>query len=317
MATLCRFLFTAILKRHTVIDSLIKHPVRCSNTVSNKVVEESRTSPLSHTKLEADQGPEATAPRDYKFVFPEFLPNPDPRRRDRVTEKLERRDMLRRREVVNIPEFYVGCIMAVTVSDQYAPGKKNRFVGICIQRTGCGLRASFTLRNVVDSQGIEIRYDLYSPLIQKIEVLRLEKRPDDELFYLRDAPHEHSTFPFDTEQTSLPPNAPVPINNVKVKLGPRPWHERWERKNLKGVEDLGLPQRFYDRAKHPQIAKPWEKHDLMKQYRESINDVETKEIMSEVYSGIQNMEQQKLMKRRAAQNLSPVSKSTTRGVPKK
>lgn len=56
----------------------------------------------------------------------------------------------------------------------------------------------------------------------------------------------------------------VPVNPIKVKLKPRPWLERWERKNLKGVHDLGLPQRFYDRAK--ELETPWEKYDLMKEY---------------------------------------------------
>lgn len=56
----------------------------------------------------------------------------------------------------------------------------------------------------------------------------------------------------------------VPVNPIKVKLKPRPWLERWERKNLKGVQDLGLPQRFYDRAK--ELETPWEKYDLMKEY---------------------------------------------------
>ena len=49
--------------------------------------------------------------------------------------------------------FFSGSIMAVTVADAYAPGKTNRFVGICIQRTGHGLRASFILRNIVDGLG--------------------------------------------------------------------------------------------------------------------------------------------------------------------
>jgi large subunit ribosomal protein L19 len=43
--------------------------------------------------------------------------------------------------------------MKVGVSDKYAVGKINEFVGICIQRDGNGLRASFILRNVVDNQG--------------------------------------------------------------------------------------------------------------------------------------------------------------------
>jgi large subunit ribosomal protein L19 len=47
------------------------------------------------------------------------------------------------------------------------------------------LRAWFILRNVVEGQGIEFMYQLYNPTLLKIEVLRLEKRLDDELYYLR------------------------------------------------------------------------------------------------------------------------------------
>jgi len=43
-----------------------------------------------------------------RYVFPDFLPNPDMMQRDKLAEKLERRDMVRRRAVVEIPEFYVG-----------------------------------------------------------------------------------------------------------------------------------------------------------------------------------------------------------------
>jgi len=52
-----------------------------------------------------------------------------------------------------------------------------------------------------------------------------------------------------------------------VKLNPRPWGDRWERMNLKGIEPLELKQKFWDRAAHPQVAQPWLKHDLMRQYR--------------------------------------------------
>ncbi|GIX70002.1 39S ribosomal protein L19, mitochondrial, partial [Caerostris darwini] len=89
---------------------------------------------------------------DYRFIYPEFLPDPTYEFRNKIREKLERQDMLKRRSVIHIPEFYVGSVLAVTASDPYAPGKENRFVGICIGRTYEGLRASFTLRNTVDKQ---------------------------------------------------------------------------------------------------------------------------------------------------------------------
>lgn len=57
---------------------------------------------------------------------------------------------------------------------------------------------------------------MYCPLIQSIEVLRLEKRLDDKLLYLRDCLPEYSTFPFDMEPEQLPEGAPVPVNTIKV-----------------------------------------------------------------------------------------------------
>lgn len=108
--------------------------------------------------------------------------------------------------------------MAVTVADPNSPNKVTRFVGICIQRGGCGLRAWFILRNIVDRQGIEILYEMYCPLIQKVEVLRLERRLDESLLYLRDALPEYSTFPFDMEQERRIDNTFVPINSIKVNI---------------------------------------------------------------------------------------------------
>ena len=41
-------------------------------------------------------------------MYPEFLPDPDINYRNKLREKLERRDMIARRKVVEIPEFYAG-----------------------------------------------------------------------------------------------------------------------------------------------------------------------------------------------------------------
>ena len=125
--------------------------------------------------------------RKFRFAFPEFLPDPDPLFRNPLVEFLQRKDMLDRREKVNIPEFYVGSTVAVTMSDPNAPtdSKTTTFTGIVIDRGGTGLRAWFVLRNIIDHQGIEISYRMYSPNILSIETLKLERRLDDELYYLR------------------------------------------------------------------------------------------------------------------------------------
>ncbi|CAF4841806.1 unnamed protein product [Pieris macdunnoughi] len=226
---------------------------------------------------------------EYRHIYPEFLPDPNPNWRNSLREKLERADMLERRKQIDIPEFYVGSILAVTISDPHAQGKTNRFVGICIERKGCGLRAEFTLRNVVDHQGVEVRYELYDPTIQTIQVLRLEKRLDDKLYYLRDALPEYSTFPVDMDPEILPEGTTVPVNPVQVKLKPRPWLERWERQELKGVSNIEEHLKEKDRVRRELRKTPWEKYDLMKQYRKTVPIEDQNEIWGEVYNQLQQM----------------------------
>ena len=72
---------------------------------------------------------------------------------------------------------------------------------------------------VVDGEGVEIAYELYSPLLQSIEVLKLERRVDEDLGYLIDAPQEFSYVPFDMQPIPHPHGAPVPLNTLKVAHG--------------------------------------------------------------------------------------------------
>ncbi|XP_044146503.1 39S ribosomal protein L19, mitochondrial-like [Bufo gargarizans] len=199
-----------------------------------------------------------------RFLSPEFIP---PRsRKNPLTYYVERQEMIERRKVLNIPEFYVGSILAVTVAERHANGKSSRFVGICIHRSGRGLGATFLLRNIIDGQGVEIRYELYNPLIQDIQVLKLEKRVDDKLFYLRDALPEYSTFDVNMKPI-ISHNSEVPLNQMQVKMRPRPWSKRWEQEkhNIKGINfDYYLLEKHKERAK--KSARPWDKFDMLKEY---------------------------------------------------
>ncbi|XP_041044640.1 39S ribosomal protein L19, mitochondrial [Carcharodon carcharias] len=200
-----------------------------------------------------------------RFVSPEFI-----MRRCRTNPlkfSIERKDMAQRRKVLNIPEFYVGSILAVSMADTNANSKVNKFVGICIQRSGKGLGATFVLRNIIDGQGVEICYDVYSPRIQQIEVLKLEKRLDDNLMYLRDALPEYSTFDFNMKPVPYPTHSEVPINLLKVKMKPKPWSKRWERPQFKvqGIRfDLSLTEEQMEEAK--KHDRPWLEYDMMREY---------------------------------------------------
>jgi hypothetical protein len=65
---------------------------------SVKHVADDRVKPISYTQTD----------RDYKFIYPDFLPDPVYYFRDKIRERLERIDMINRRRQVSIPEFYVG-----------------------------------------------------------------------------------------------------------------------------------------------------------------------------------------------------------------
>lgn len=199
-----------------------------------------------------------------RFLSPEFIPRRC--RKDPLYFRIERDDMIERRKTFNIPEFYVGSILAVTMSDPHAGGKLHRFVGLCIQRSGKGLGATFVLRNVIEGQGVEMRYDLYSPRMHEIQVLKLEKRLDSNLMYLRDALPEYSKFDVDMKPVMLL-GSEVPVNAIQVQMKPRPWSKRWEQEkfNIKGIRfEQYLLEKHIKRAK--KSAKPWQKFDMLKEY---------------------------------------------------
>jgi len=248
--------------------------------------------------------------RDYRFAYPEFLPDCDRKYRNHTRELLERKDMLARREKVMIAEFYVGSVVAVTIANPptQGPEKELRFVGIIIDRGGTGLRAWIIVRNVIDGLGVEFMYDLYSPTVKEIEVLRLEKRIDDELYYLRDCDPKHSTFPVDMQAELLADGQSVPVNEDVLPLRPFPWSRKWHRyaDRLFGYsfDQDQVPHRLqkqYD-AYSAYFNYGWQneylKYDLMREYFLTIPLEEQDVIWEEVAPALERRES--MIKRIAA-----------------
>ncbi|VDL71821.1 unnamed protein product [Nippostrongylus brasiliensis] len=205
---------------------------------------------------------------DFPLIYPDFVQSPVWNRRNPLFEELQYQDMLERRMNIDIPEFYVGSVVAVTVSEKCLGNKEHRFVGICIRRQKQGLHHQFTLRNVVDGIGVEVMYDLYNPTIRKIETLKLEKRLDNDLSYLVDAMPEYSTFDFHMEPITHPAGAPIPVNPIKVKMRPPPWSRRWELFDLKGIDgawDMSTP--YFKRKFHKTKMNDYMRYDLIADYR--------------------------------------------------
>lgn len=86
----------------------------------------------------------------------------------------------------DIPQFKVGDTIRVEVKVvEEGKTRLQAFEGIVIRKKGSGLDLTFTMRRVSYGEGIERTFFLYSPLIEKISVVRTGKVRRAKLYYLR------------------------------------------------------------------------------------------------------------------------------------
>src|SRR6476661_1793163 len=86
----------------------------------------------------------------------------------------------------NPPQFEVGD--TVDVATRIVEGDKERiqvFSGTVIMRKGAGINATFTVRRIVNNEGVERIFPVNSPFIASITVKRSGERRRAKLFYLR------------------------------------------------------------------------------------------------------------------------------------
>ena len=85
-----------------------------------------------------------------------------------------------------VPEFRPGDTLRVGV--KVIEGDRTRvqaFEGVCIARSNKGVGSSFTVRKISSGEGVERVFPLYSPIIDKIEVVRRGAVRRAKLYYLR------------------------------------------------------------------------------------------------------------------------------------
>ena len=86
-----------------------------------------------------------------------------------------------------IPELKVGNTVKVHV--RIKEGNKERiqvFEGIIIKKQGGGLNETFTVRKTSYGVGVEKTFLIHSPLVEKVELVRVGKARRAKLYYLRD-----------------------------------------------------------------------------------------------------------------------------------
>ncbi len=96
-----------------------------------------------------------------------------------LVEKAARREQ--------VPAFEIGD--SVQVHQRILEGQKERvqvFEGVVISRRGEWMREMFTVRRIVQGEGVERIFPLHSPKIAKVEVKRTGRVRRAKLYYLRE-----------------------------------------------------------------------------------------------------------------------------------
>ena len=86
----------------------------------------------------------------------------------------------------SVPQFKIGD--TVNVSVRIVEGDKERtqvFTGVVIARKGSGMGEMFTVRRIVNNQGVERTFPLQSPKVSDVEIVRGGRTRRAKLYYLR------------------------------------------------------------------------------------------------------------------------------------
>src|SRR5687767_80772 len=101
---------------------------------------------------------------------------------NRILENIEKPHLK-----ADVPQFSVGD--TVDVHTRIVEGDKERvqvFSGTVIMRKGRGINETFTVRRIVNNEGVERIFPVHSPFIAKLVVKRGGESRRAKLFYLRD-----------------------------------------------------------------------------------------------------------------------------------
>ena len=103
-----------------------------------------------------------------------------------IIEQLEQEQIDKLTAERPVPEFGSGDTLRVHV--KVVEGTRERiqiFEGVCIARKNSGMNSAFTVRKISYGEGVERVFPLFSPRIEKIEVMRRGVVRRAKLYYLR------------------------------------------------------------------------------------------------------------------------------------
>lgn len=104
-----------------------------------------------------------------------------------LIQKYEKNQIDKLTSKKRIPAFRSGDTIKVTL--KIVEGERSRFQafeGVCIARKNNSINSKFTIRKLSHGEGVERVFPLFSPMIDKIEVVRKGDVNRAKLYYLRD-----------------------------------------------------------------------------------------------------------------------------------
>ena len=104
-----------------------------------------------------------------------------------LLETFEKQQIERLTSKKRIPAFRPGDTLKVTV--RITEGSKSRlqaFEGVCIARKNNSVNSNFTVRKISHGEGVERGFPLFSPIVEKIDVIRKGDVRRAKLYYLRE-----------------------------------------------------------------------------------------------------------------------------------
>ena len=103
-----------------------------------------------------------------------------------IIDQLEKEQIAKRIAKREVPRFGPGDTLRVHV--KVIEGTRERiqiFEGVCIARKNAGFSSAFTVRKISYGEGVERVFPLYSPLVDRVEVVRRGRVRRAKLYYLR------------------------------------------------------------------------------------------------------------------------------------
>lgn len=135
-----------------------------------------------------------------------------------VVQKFEADQLAKLSAGKEIPDFGPGDTLKVSI--KIVEGERERiqaYEGVCISRMGRDINAKFTVRKISYGEGVERVFPLFSPRIEKIEVVRRGSVRRAKLYYLRGLRGKSARITEKTEVRNVEENQLTATQKAAVK----------------------------------------------------------------------------------------------------